>query len=649
MYYTVIRLLNIGVLTMIVELTATTDLQRATIKDANSARMHNEHDPNVNHENVQIIKEDTELNKHTVFYDRDKLLEQHYGKMIKERNEKTRQRFLAGKIGQNEYQKRLTNVNKYLNADGKTPKQALTNYVFTLGNVETEFKLLDQLGFKYERQKVKDSEGKFHDRPRLNDKKQREEFAQIMNETYVSLARNINHTKDCGFKVVDVWLHMDEGGMPHAQGEIVNLGHTATGKPSYNLNQALGEFNKHFDKDVYTSKSTNKQGKQAKSPNGKTALKEFRRIVDSNMVKDFNKALKKHNLDKKVTAKGIRLGHKGGLSMSEYQSQQQAKEAYQKTQEALRTSYKQLTGKDAINEQNEPMSPLECSKAIKKVADNIKKEKDKTDSQIEDNKNTISDQQQQIEEQNSNLQVVKDSILQQNKDLEEAKERLRQRRLQRRQLAQEELEEDGLTFGNNEPVTDENVVEVEKTIDNYRNNKRKKWNSDKEAVATTLRKNRNLLSRLDNLDKQAKAEGTTADKIINDRGNLLNRLKYVGKAYEAAEKVVNLATSVFLKQPFTPTDPSLVFKGKRQSASERAYWAGVNIENYENATSEEKRENLRNLPGVIEKRVSKWLEQTYRKIFKKNPFIDTVALYGQPTEQHAKPQKPNNEYDGPSM
>nr|CRY97043.1 hypothetical protein [uncultured prokaryote] len=319
---------------MELNLTATTNLQRATIKDANSAQMHNEHDPNVKHSNVQIVKEDTELNRHTVLLNRNELLEQQYGQMIVERNEKTRQRFLDGKIVEREYKERLTNVNQYLNIDGKKPKQALTTCVFTLGNVDTEFQLLDALGFKYERQKIKDSECKLHDRPRLIDPLERKEFANIMNDTYVELAKAINDTSDAGLKVADVWLHMDEGGMPHAHAEIVNMGHTATGKPSYNLNQALGAFNKHFGKDVYTSRSMNKHGKQSKSPNGKIALKEFRRLIDSCIINSFNMALQKRGLDKKLQVNMVRLGKQGGLSMPEFQQLKQLKQvenAHQKT------------------------------------------------------------------------------------------------------------------------------------------------------------------------------------------------------------------------------------------------------------------------------------------------------------------------------
>lgn len=353
---------------MEMEFTATTDLQRATIKDANGVVKHNEHDPNVKHDNIQIIKEDTELNQHTVLLNRNKLLKQHYGAMIEKRNNATRQRFLDGKIGQEEYQQRLTNVDKYLNNEGKKPKQALTNYVFTLGNVDTEFKLLDALGFKYERQKIEDKHGNVHERPKLTDPDQRKEFADIMNETYVELARRINGSKSAGIKIVDVWTHMDEGGMPHAQGEIVNMGHTASGKPSYNLNQALAEFNKAWGSDVYVSNTVNKQGKKYKSPNGSIALKNFRSLIDKNMVKTFNEALKKRGLDKKVTASMIRLGRKGGYTMEEYQARKQANKD-------LSDVYEAVVG----HKPEKSLTPLEVAHGVSKAVKQSKQDKEQAD------------------------------------------------------------------------------------------------------------------------------------------------------------------------------------------------------------------------------------------------------------------------------
>lgn len=403
---------------MELELTATTNLERATIKDANGAKMHNQHDPNVEHDNVQILSEDTELNKHTVLLNRDEILEQQYGEMIAKRNEATRQRFLDGKIGQAEYQNRLTTVEKYLNSDGKKPKAALTNYVFTLGNVDTEFKMLDALGFKYERQKVKDNEGKYHDRPKLTDPKQRQEFAEIMNDTYVGLAKKINNT-DAGLKVVDVWLHMDEGGMPHGQGEIVNVGHTKSGKPSYNLNQALGEFNRKFGNDVYTSRSTNKQGKSVKSANGRVALREFRQIIDSNMVTTFNEMLTKHGFNH-VTGKMIRLRKQGGLTMSEYQHRKQA-------QEELERTYESLTGEKAVSKDNAPLSLLETARRLQSASKAIKKQKNEAEAQHVENEDQLKQIQQQAKEVQFNSFVQHQLLIRLEQRRREKLRKLRQR------------------------------------------------------------------------------------------------------------------------------------------------------------------------------------------------------------------------------
>lgn len=414
---------------MELELTATTNLERSTIKDANSAKMHNQHDPNVEHDNVQILSEDTELNKHTVLLNRNDVLEEQYGKMIQERNEKTRQRFLDGKIGQNEYESRLTSVEKYLNSDGKKPKQALTNYVFTLGNVETEFQMLDALGFKYERQKVKDNEGKYHDRPKLTDPKQRKEFANIMNDTYVSLAKKINNT-NAGLKVVDCWVHMDEGGMPHCQGEMVNCGHTKSGKPSYNLNQALGEFNQKFGKDVYTSRSTNKQGKQSKSPNGRVALREFRQIIDSNMVTTFNQVLTKRRLNGRISATMVRLGKRGGLTMNEYQHRKQA-------QDELERTYQALTGRKPVGEGNIPLSPLEAARRLQRASKDIEKKKREAEVKEAENSANEAKLEQQLADEKFNSFVRQHFI-----------ERLNQRRLQRLRQREEQFDRDKASMKN---------------------------------------------------------------------------------------------------------------------------------------------------------------------------------------------------------
>lgn len=410
---------------MNIELTATTDLQRSTIKDANGAQMHNKHDPNVNHENVQIIKENTELNQHTVLLNRNELLKQQYQSMIDERNEKTRQRFLDGKIGQDEYQKRLTNISKYLNEDGKKPKQALTNYVFTLGNVDTEFQILDALGFKYERQQVKDAEGKLHDRPCLTDPAQRKEFADIMNETYVNLAKRINGSQSAGIKIVDVWTHCDEGGMIHAQGEIVNMGHTASGKPSYNLNQALAEFNKAWGIDVYVSNTVNKQGKKYKSPNGSIALKKFRALIDNNMVDTFNTALKKRGLDKKVTASMIRLGREGGLSMHEYQAKKQAeKEINDQKDQLKKLKEKQETAESIYN------GLSSSNKALKSENDTLTAKNDDLQQKAEQKQAEVEAKMKQFNEAKSQLAIVQ----QQKKDEEEKLNKLRLKRQRQQQL-----------------------------------------------------------------------------------------------------------------------------------------------------------------------------------------------------------------------
>lgn len=78
-------------------------------------------------------------------------------------------------------------------------------------------------------------------------------------------------------------------------------------------------------------------------------------------------------------------------------------------QEALRASYKQLTGKDAVNDKNEPMSPLECSKAINRVIEDKKQEKDQVDNDVNTAKQEA-EQQRKLADEQRNRQETAESI-----------------------------------------------------------------------------------------------------------------------------------------------------------------------------------------------------------------------------------------------
>lgn len=374
--------------------TATVDLKRATVKDANGAEMHNQHDPEVEHDNKQIFKDDTKYNLHFKLLNRDKLLQEQYGEMIEKRNENTAKQFNSGKISQTQYEERITSVDKYLNHEGKGAKKALTNYVFTLGNVDTEFKILDALKYDYIKQPVFDKTKKkiTHYRPKLTDSKQRSQFLTLLGTAYLGVVSEIN-SRHSGLKVTNLWLHVDEGGMPHAQGTIVNMGHTASGKASYNLNRALAEFN----------------GTKSKKVNGKVELTKFRETTDKYMIDMFNHRLKSMGLDKKLHLNFVRSGGEHGLSMKEYQENQnlkQAKSASQNAQETVRASYKQITGKEPINDEKQPLDVTECLHGIKAKLNQSEEAKEQAEKMVEEAKKKLSELQRQQQQEADRLKQL---------------------------------------------------------------------------------------------------------------------------------------------------------------------------------------------------------------------------------------------------
>ena len=115
-------------------------------------------------------------------------------------------------------------------------------------------------------------------------------------------------------------------------------------------------------------------------------------------------------------------------------------------QEALRASYKQLTGKDAVNDKNEPMSPLECSKAINRVIEDKKQEKDQVDNDVNTAKQKAEQQRKLADEQQNRLNELNNSIKQANDEFDDVnkkiQEKLNKLRLKRRQQQQLEAKAD---------------------------------------------------------------------------------------------------------------------------------------------------------------------------------------------------------------
>lgn len=186
-------------------------------------------------------------------------------------------------------------------------------------------------------------------------------------------------------------------------------------------------------------------------------------------------------------------------------------------QEALRASYKQLTGKDAVNDKNEPMSPLECSKAINKVIEDKKQEKEQVDNDVNTAKQEAEQQRKLADEQQNRLNEIKNSIKQANDEFDDVNNKINQRKLQRQRNAQHELDENNLFYGDNEPVTAENVDDVEKLIDSWREEQRDQWYSDKLSITKSKKQLKDLTAQNKKLlDKNTDLVGENANYNIQN-------------------------------------------------------------------------------------------------------------------------------------
>lgn len=306
------------------EITATVDLQRQTYASLAAMRKHNKHSPNVKHKNAQIFSEDTELNGHYDLLELDRVLKDMYGDMIKAKNANLDKQFSEGKLSFKRYKERKTDIYKWLNQSGK-PKQAFTTWVVTLGNAESNIEIMNRLGIKYELRNVETSEGVVERPFVLGD--DRKKWSNFWKNLYVNYAKSINGTKDFGFKITAVDVHLDEGGAPHAHLESVNSAFTNSGKPSYNLDNAIKQSLTILKCKV--------------NANSRENFKTFRSIVDDHLVKMTNADLKNANADFDLNLHRKR-SEKTGLSMEDYKAQQQDLANLKQTKQELQDSRAEL-------------------------------------------------------------------------------------------------------------------------------------------------------------------------------------------------------------------------------------------------------------------------------------------------------------------
>lgn len=331
-------------------------------------QLHDEHSEDIRHSNDTIYREDTALNYHATPLNLNELLEEQYGAMIATKNAKLDKQFKDGKISKARYEERHTDFDKYLNHSGD-PKKAFTLGI-AYGGDENETKAkLDALGFDYTVVKIKsERDGHYHNHFHLTNPKQRQEWRDLWIKTFSKYVNTINKV-DCGIKVFDYTIHMDEAS-PHVHMKILNMGHSKSGRPSYNLNQSLSDWMMHSK--LVASPSLSRATK--KTPNqhlsGKETFREANKIFSQLMVVALQNTFNSKGIKFKYQPKGDKAKLTNNMTADEYK-------AYQATVQELHDAYTNVTGLKPKPDD----TLLDISNGIKNGAERLSEERKAIDEQ----------------------------------------------------------------------------------------------------------------------------------------------------------------------------------------------------------------------------------------------------------------------------
>ena len=410
---------------MLMKCTVTIDLH-ADKNGYSGIIKHNEHDPEINHSNKDINFSESQFN----YYNSNPTKlnnwnEEKFGEFVSSHDVKQR------KSGHADRQ--YGSVKNYLKSKNKA------TMILTIGNMEIQTKLMKKFcsPSSFHIEKLKDgTEHAVFNLKNDSDIKEAKKFYDCFNQALIKATSHlVEWTKKNGEKVkLSDYLyrgryavHNDELGMSHIHCEMGTFGMTRKGKrPTNSLNQALTSLYKAVN------------GKQV---SGREATKWYRTNVDKFALRCLERELhktykvpeKEHILefDRKSKHADVITGRsmeqlkvdKSRIADNKKQLDEikQQQEEVTKIKEqainALKSSYKAVTGHEPVNKDGIPLSPLELSEGLKKAVDDAKKEKANQDDELErlkseqvEQRNQFNDELKQLQSQITNKQVESDRL-----------------------------------------------------------------------------------------------------------------------------------------------------------------------------------------------------------------------------------------------
>lgn len=386
---------------------------------------HNEHDPEINHSNKDINFEESQFNLYKTSTDKlNKWNEEKFGEFVKVHDKKQR------KSGHADRQ--YGSVKNYLKSKNKA------TMILTVGNMEIQTKLMKRFCNPDSFHVEKLSDGTEHGVFNLKTKSDIDEAKKFYNCFNNALVKATSHrvewTKNGKKTKLSDYLyrgryavHNDELGMSHIHCELGTFGMTRKGKrPTNSLNQALTSLYKAVN------------GKQV---SGREATKWYRQNVDKFALKCLERELHKtYNVPEKeqilefdrkskhddvvvgrsmeqVKADKKRIADNKKQLADIKQQQEEVSKIKEQAVNALKSSYKTVTGHEPVNKDGTPLSPLELSEGLKKAVDDTKKEKVNQADELErlkreqvEQRNQFNDELKQLQSQIANKQVESDRL-----------------------------------------------------------------------------------------------------------------------------------------------------------------------------------------------------------------------------------------------
>ena len=388
---------------------------------------HNEHDPKINHSNKDINFEESRFNVCKTSTEKiNKWNENKFGEFVNVHDEKQR------KSGHAERQ--YGSVRNYLKSKNKA------TMILTVGNMEIQTQLMkrfcDPSSFHIEKLKDGTEHGVFNLKTKSDIEEAKKFYDCFNNALVMATANGVGWTNKNNGKRINISdylyrgryaIHNDELGMSHIHCELGTFGMTRKGnRPTNSLNQSLTSLYEAVNGKKVSGREATKWYRNNVDRYALRCLEhELHRVYNvpkEEKILDFDRKSKRDDVVtgrsmEQVKADKKRIADNKKQLDETKQQQEEVTKIKEQAINALKSSYKAVTGHEPINKDGTPLTPLECSEGLKTAVNDIKKEKANQDDELvrlrkeQDNQRSqFNDELKQLQSQIATKQAESDRL-----------------------------------------------------------------------------------------------------------------------------------------------------------------------------------------------------------------------------------------------